>query len=455
MSHQEEIKDFQRIETTHNSKSQSNKVRNSASKNNKWTEEEDKALREIIDTHGAKNWKKICSFMPGRTSTQCLHRWKKILQPGLIKGPWNVKEDQLLRKWVAENGPCRWSEATKIIEGRSGKQIRERWFNTLDPKLKKGNWTQVEEQYLIQLVMKFGPKWSKLVGFFSGRTENSIKNRLYCILRKVANEKRKAGEIDTKYLDPEQKELQCTAEELLDFQPDALKNYEPDVLPLPEKIDINNPIVLISDTQKRFKKSHTEDILLYPQQPGELPPMPMITTRGGPYPPFGGEDQMPRANFMNHSSAHLNELSSNLARNKYNRYQPDRIQNYPGMQGNPQRFQGVNEIPPLGRLNSQNKGEMQDAHFHRLTESNNYRGPEVLPTNEQKQSQTITTRKNNAEIRMEIGAPENLEHLLSQDGVIVDEAIKNKIEHLQQMKNSVKELEMMIKKELNNKVNKS
>jgi hypothetical protein len=56
--------------------------------------------------------------------------------------------------------------------------------------------------------MKFGPKWSKLVGFFSGRTENSIKNRLYCILRKVANEKRKVGDIDPKYLDPEGKELQ-------------------------------------------------------------------------------------------------------------------------------------------------------------------------------------------------------------------------------------------------------
>jgi len=103
----------------------------------------------------------------------------KILQPGLVKGPWNVKEDQLLRKWVKENGPTRWSEATKVIKGRSGKQIRERWFNTLDPKLKKGNWGPEEEQILIQLVMKFGPKWSKLVGFFSGRTENSIKNRLY------------------------------------------------------------------------------------------------------------------------------------------------------------------------------------------------------------------------------------------------------------------------------------
>jgi hypothetical protein len=101
------------------------------------------------------------------------------LKPGLIKGPWNVKEDQLLRDWVKENGPTRWSEATKVIKGRSGKQIRERWFNTLNPTLKKGGWSPEEEQILIKLVMKFGPKWSKLVQFFQGRTENSIKNRLY------------------------------------------------------------------------------------------------------------------------------------------------------------------------------------------------------------------------------------------------------------------------------------
>lgn len=104
-----------------------------------------------------------------------MHRWSKILKPGLIKGPWSVKEDQLLKRWVSENGPSRWSEATSLIEGRSGKQIRERWFNTLNPTLKKGNWNVQEEQALIKLTMKFGPKWSKLVQFFTGRTENSIK----------------------------------------------------------------------------------------------------------------------------------------------------------------------------------------------------------------------------------------------------------------------------------------
>lgn len=36
----------------------------------KWTEEEDDLLRDVVDKYGAKNWKKICRFIPGRTSTQ-------------------------------------------------------------------------------------------------------------------------------------------------------------------------------------------------------------------------------------------------------------------------------------------------------------------------------------------------------------------------------------------------
>lgn len=36
----------------------------------KWSEEEDDLLRDVVEKYGAKNWKKICRFIPGRTSTQ-------------------------------------------------------------------------------------------------------------------------------------------------------------------------------------------------------------------------------------------------------------------------------------------------------------------------------------------------------------------------------------------------
>lgn len=31
---------------------------------------------------------RVAEQIPGRTDTQCLHRWQKVLNPGVYKGPW-------------------------------------------------------------------------------------------------------------------------------------------------------------------------------------------------------------------------------------------------------------------------------------------------------------------------------------------------------------------------------
>jgi myb proto-oncogene protein len=43
--------------------------------------------------HKGKNWKKIAEFFSERTDVQCLHRWQKVLNPSLVKGPWTEEED--------------------------------------------------------------------------------------------------------------------------------------------------------------------------------------------------------------------------------------------------------------------------------------------------------------------------------------------------------------------------
>jgi hypothetical protein len=55
-----------------------------------WTTEEDEKLKNLVDQFGAKNWKRIASFFEERTDVQCLHRWQKVLNPKLIKGPWVI-----------------------------------------------------------------------------------------------------------------------------------------------------------------------------------------------------------------------------------------------------------------------------------------------------------------------------------------------------------------------------
>ena len=46
-----------------------------------------------LDFNG-RSWKKIAERLPNRTNVQCLHRWQKVLNPELVKGPWTEEEDQ-------------------------------------------------------------------------------------------------------------------------------------------------------------------------------------------------------------------------------------------------------------------------------------------------------------------------------------------------------------------------
>lgn len=153
-------------------------------KKGKWTSEEDDILRQAVAELGENHWKLISLRIGNRSPIQCLHRWSKTLKPGLVKGPWSVDEDELVVLWVKMNGTSRWAECAAGIGGRSGKQCRERWMNILDPSLKKGDWSEHEEEVLLRLHQRKGGKWTEIAKFLPGRSENCIKNHYYSTLRK-------------------------------------------------------------------------------------------------------------------------------------------------------------------------------------------------------------------------------------------------------------------------------
>jgi hypothetical protein len=91
-----------------------------------WTAEEDELLRSAVQQYGGRNWKKISDLIVDRTDVQCLHRWQKVLRPGLIKGPWTQEEDNSVVELVARYGVKSWSFIARQLKGRLGKQCRER-----------------------------------------------------------------------------------------------------------------------------------------------------------------------------------------------------------------------------------------------------------------------------------------------------------------------------------------
>ncbi|XP_022854928.1 transcription factor MYB3R-1-like [Olea europaea var. sylvestris] len=141
-----------------------------------WTPEEDEILRVAVQRFNGKNWKKIAECFKDRTDVQCLHRWQKVLNPELIKGPWSKEEDEIIIDLVKKYGPKKWSTIAQHLPGRIGKQCRERWHNHLNPGINKEAWTQEEELALIHAHQIYGNKWAELTKFLPGRTDNAIKN---------------------------------------------------------------------------------------------------------------------------------------------------------------------------------------------------------------------------------------------------------------------------------------
>ncbi|PKI79021.1 hypothetical protein CRG98_000594 [Punica granatum] len=98
------------------------------------------------------------------------------LKDGLKKGAWTAIEDQILIDYVKKNGEGKWGRVIKETGlRRCGKSCRLRWLNYLRPNIKRGNISDDEEELIVRLHKLLGnserPKTSKT------KKEITIKDR--------------------------------------------------------------------------------------------------------------------------------------------------------------------------------------------------------------------------------------------------------------------------------------
>ncbi|KAG6738095.1 hypothetical protein POTOM_059654 [Populus tomentosa] len=104
---------------------------------------------------------------------------------GLRKGAWSREEDDKLRVYVQKYGHWNWRQLPRFAGlSRCGKSCRLRWINYLRPDVKRGNFSDEEDNLIIQMHEELGNKWSIIAGKLPGRTDNEIKNHWHTNLSK-------------------------------------------------------------------------------------------------------------------------------------------------------------------------------------------------------------------------------------------------------------------------------
>jgi transcriptional activator Myb len=160
--------------------------------------EKKKQGEDKLTTH---DWKEIANFIPGRTESQCLYKWNLTKHKvSFRKSTWQTIEDNILKELVKEYGKKHWQKIANELNQRmnngtkrAGKQCRERWLNHLDDRIRKDPWSCIEDLELLKKQQIIGNKWSDIVKYLPGRTENMVKNRFNTLAKQKREEKRNSS----------------------------------------------------------------------------------------------------------------------------------------------------------------------------------------------------------------------------------------------------------------------
>ncbi|KIK08551.1 hypothetical protein K443DRAFT_672566 [Laccaria amethystina LaAM-08-1] len=155
-----------------------------------WTAETDKKLLNAVQLFGIDNWNLVARHVSEHaTGVQCQTRYRKSLDPSIKRGAWTQAEDERLRKAVAAYGNA-WMKVAEAMPGRTNDQCHERWTEKLNLSSTAMSWTEDEDRVLLESVKTMGNQWKVIsVKIGNGKTGSNCRLRHDKLKKLAAKEK--------------------------------------------------------------------------------------------------------------------------------------------------------------------------------------------------------------------------------------------------------------------------
>jgi pre-mRNA-splicing factor CDC5/CEF1 len=95
----------------------------------------------------------------------------------IIKGGvWKNTEDEILKAAIMKYGKNQWSRIASLLHRKSAKQCKARWYEWLDPRIKKTEWSREEDEKLLHLAKIMPTQW-RTIAPIVGRTATQCLER--------------------------------------------------------------------------------------------------------------------------------------------------------------------------------------------------------------------------------------------------------------------------------------
>ncbi|KAG8967946.1 Pre-mRNA-splicing factor cef1 [Tulasnella sp. 419] len=147
---------------------------------------------------------------------------------------WKNSEDEVLKAAIAKYGKNQWARISSLLVRKTPKQCKARWYEWLDPSIKKTEWSKTEDEKLLHLAKLMPTQW-RTIAPIVGRTATQCLERYQKLLDEA--EAKESAELGL--AGPEGAEGQPSADDIRRLRPGEI-DPDPETKPArPDPIDMD------------------------------------------------------------------------------------------------------------------------------------------------------------------------------------------------------------------------